>query len=180
MPRLTRLLANSALTAVWILVLVGSAYGGGPLYVAGASYFDPAVKGKPLVWASGNLFYYTDPGDLSPILPHASADALVLDAFQRWTRVPNLAFTARKAGLLAEDVNGSNVTITEGVLSLPADIQPSAVGMPVGVVYDFDGQVTETLLGTGSSVDCLNNAVYGGQDNFNTCLLYTSPSPRDS
>ena len=168
MHPLVKLLAVSLLAAAWILILVHTAHAGGPLYVAGVSYFDPAVKGVPLTWAQGTVAYYTDQGDLSPLLPQASANALVADAFSRWANVQTVALAATQAGSLAEDVNGTNVTITGGALNLPTDIQPSAVGTPVGIVYDLDGQVTETLLGTGSSADCVNNAVYGGLDAFTT------------
>ena len=156
----------AALAAAWVFVLVWSAHAGEPLYVAGVSYFDPAAKGAALVWAQGTVNYYTDQGDLSPLLPGIAADSLVADAFSRWTGIPTVAVIATQAGQLAEDVNGSNVTLTGGVLSLPTDIQPAAVSTPVAIVYDFDGQVTEALLGTGSSADCLNNAVFGGLDNF--------------
>jgi hypothetical protein len=166
MRRIARLLVYSALTATWIFVLLRSAHAGDPLYVAGASYFDPATKGTPLVWAQNAVSYYTDQGDLSPLLPKAAADALVADAFSRWTNIPTVALVAFHAGDLVEDVNGTNVTSIAGVLSLPADIQPSAVNTPVGIVYDLDGQITDTLLGTGASADCLSNAVYGGLDNF--------------
>ena len=165
---IAKFLAMLALALAWLLILVQSAHAGGPLYVAGVSYFDPTVKGTPLTWPQGVVSYYTDLGDLSPLLPQASANALVADAFSRWTNIPTVALAVTQAGSLAEDVNGTNVIISGGVLTLPADIQPSAVTTPVGIVYDFDGQVTETLLGTGSSLDCLNNAVYGGLDNFTT------------
>ena len=165
-PRpLSALSSCVSLAAVWLL-LAQTAHAGGPGIVAGASYFDPGVKGAPLVWANNTVTYYSDQGDLSPVLPGPSADALVAEAFVHWTNIPTVALTAAPAGQLAEDVNGTNVTFINGVLNLPADIQPSAVNMPVGIVYDEDGQVTETLLGTGSSGDCLNNAVYGGLDNF--------------
>src|SRR5690242_3007131 len=93
-----------------ILAFVELAYGGGPAHVAGASYFDPAVKGQPLTWAGGNLVYYTDQGDLSPLLPSATADTFVADAFQRWTSVFTAALSATRIGQLGEDVNGTNVT----------------------------------------------------------------------
>jgi hypothetical protein len=161
-----RLLTYSALVVAWIFVLVWSAHAGDALYVAGASYFDPATKGTPLVWAGGTVTYYTDQGDLSAVLPGPQADALVADAFSRWTNIQTVGLIATQAGHLAEDVNGTNVTLFSGGLGLPADIQPSAVNTPVGIVYDLDGQVTETLLGIGSSADCQNNAAYGGLVNF--------------
>jgi len=49
-----------------ILAFCTLAYAGGPRYVAGTAYFDAAVTGKPIVWAGGQLRYYTDLGDLSP------------------------------------------------------------------------------------------------------------------
>jgi hypothetical protein len=111
MRRITKLLMFSGLAILWIFVLIRTAHAGGPLYVAGVSYFDPATKGVPLIWAQGTVNYYTDPGDLSPLLPEAAADALVADAFSRWTNISTVALTATQAGQLAEDVNGSNVTL---------------------------------------------------------------------
>lgn len=80
-----------------------------PLYVAGVSYFDPSTIGTPLIWPEGAIDYYTDQGDLSPILPGASADAFVADAFSQWTSIVTAAVSATQAGHLAEDVNGTNV-----------------------------------------------------------------------
>src|SRR5258708_2943788 len=152
--------------AALCLLLLPYAHAGGPAFVAGTSYFDPGIKGAPLVWSNNTVIYYTDQGDLSPVLPGPSADALIAEAFVHWTNIPTVALIAVQGGRLAEDVSGTTVTITNGVLSLPLDIQPTAVGAPVGIVYDQDGQITETLLGAGSSSDCLNDAVYGGLDNF--------------
>ena len=166
MRSMSRPLPSTALALAGMLLFVPLARAGGPQYVAGASYFDPAVKGSPLVWPQNTITYYTDAGDLSPLLPQAAADALVADAFAQWTNIPTVALVAAQGGTLAEDVNGSNVAVSVCLLSLPADIQPSAINAPVGIVYDLDGQVTETLLRAGSSDDCLNNAVYGGLDNF--------------
>jgi hypothetical protein len=143
---------------------------GGPAYVAGAG-FDPAVKGQSLAWAGGNVQYFTDQGDLSPILSGGQADVLVADVFTHWTAVPGVAITATLAGHLAEDVSGANVVgFPDGTYSIPDDIQPSALLTPVGIVYDFDGVVTDALLGAGAGgVDfCFTNAAYGGPDNFSS------------
>jgi hypothetical protein len=53
---------------------------------------------------------------------------------------------------------------------MPADIQPSAVTTPLGIVYDADGSVTDALLGSGASNSsyCASNSVLGGPDNFGT------------
>ena len=76
-------------------------HAGGPRTIAGTSYFDPAVKGTPLTWSQGAISYYTDRGDLSPVLPSATADAFVADAFSRWTSISTAAVSAARAGQLA-------------------------------------------------------------------------------
>jgi hypothetical protein len=157
-------------TAVAIVFLFAAiARAGGPMYVAGSSYFNSGTMGQPLVWSLGQVNYYTDQGDLSPILPNASANALVANSFLQWTSVSTSALTANAAGQLAEDVNGSNIAVnSNGVVTAPADITPSATQTPVGIVYDYDGSVTDALLGAGAgdASQCFWNAVYGGVDNF--------------
>lgn len=147
---------------------------GGPNLIAGTTYFDPAVSGQPLVWPEGAITYYTDQGDLSSVLPNASANSFVAGAFSMWTSVPTAALTAASGGELAEDVNGSNIEITDGVITAPADITPSATDKPIGIVYDADGSVTNILLGEGAgdSSECFWNAVFGGADNFGTEATY--------
>ncbi len=142
--------------------------GGGPHSVAGSSYFDPAVKGTPLTWSQGAVSYYTDRGNLSPLLPGASADAFVAEAFTRWTSISTAAVSAVRAGQLAEDVSGANVGVSGGVMTLPADVLPAASSFPVAIVYDADGSVTNALLGqgAGSASSCFSNAAYGGVDSF--------------
>ena len=168
-------LVRFALSVAVILIFAMLARAGGPKNVAGTSYFDPSVEGQPLVWPQGLITYYTDQGDLSPLLPNASANALVASAFSQWTAVPTAAITATSGGMLAEDVNGSNVFLNaDGTISMPADIQPTATGTPVGIVYDYDGSVTDALMGTGagSTSECFANAVYGGDDNFGAFATY--------
>jgi IPT/TIG domain-containing protein len=141
---------------------------GGPAFIAGSGY-NPGVEGQALIWANGWVQYFTDQGNLSPILTGAQADAFVATAFSVWTGTPGVALTASLGGHLAEDVNGSNIeTDGYGTVTAPADITSSAIGTPVGIIYDYDGTVTDELLGegAGSSVDCFTNAVYGGPDNF--------------
>jgi hypothetical protein len=154
-----------------ILLLAQTAHAGGPEFVAGNTYFNASAKGQPVVWAQGAAVYYTDLGDLSPLLPGPAADSFVADAFSRWTFVSTAALTATRGGQLAEDVNGSNVMVnTDRTITMPADIQPSATGKPVAIVYDYDGKVTDALLGTGANdpLYCFTNAVFGGVDNFST------------
>ncbi|HKS75862.1 MAG TPA: hypothetical protein VJQ82_21800, partial [Terriglobales bacterium] len=63
------------LVVLLLFFLARLANAGGPAYTAGASYFDPPVNGTPLTWRGGTIGFYTDPGDLSPQLPHSAADA---------------------------------------------------------------------------------------------------------
>lgn len=139
---------------------------GGPAFIAGSGYAS-GVEGQALVWANASVQYFTDQGNLSPILSGAQADAMVASAFGAWT-TNSTTLTASQGGHLAEDVNGSNIVVASGVITAPADVTPSAAGTPVGIVYDYDGTVTDALLGEGAGdvADCFTNAVYGGPDNF--------------
>ena len=146
------------------------AFAGGPRYVAGASYFDSSTMGTPVTWAQGTITYYTDQGDLSPVLPGPSADAFVADAFTQWTSISTAAIVATRGGQLAEDVSGANIAVSNGAITAPADVTPLAVNSPVGIVYDADGSVTNALLGqgAGAAASCFTYAVYGGVDNLGT------------
>jgi len=168
------LLRLALLTAI-VLVFVARSRAGGPKQVAGSSYFDPSVTGQPLVWALGAVSYYTDQGDLSPLLPNSAANTFVANAFSQWAAVNTAALAATNSGQLAEDVNGSNVYLNaDGSISMPADIQSSATGTPIGIVYDYDGSVTDALMGAGAgdSDQCFSNAVFGGDDNFGALATY--------
>jgi hypothetical protein len=151
-----------------VLLLARAAQGGGPLYVAGVSSFNSGTKGTPLTWPLGVVTYYTDRGDLSPLLPGPTADAFVADAFTRWTTIVTAAVSAPRAGQLAEDVNGTNVIANGNGVSLPTDILPSATSFPLAVVYDGDGAVIDALVGQGASDAslCASNSVLGGPDNL--------------
>ena len=156
---------------VGLITLPSLAHAGGPKYVAGVSYFDSGTVGQPLAWAQGAVSYYTDQGNLSPILPGPTADTLVADAFSQWTSIPTAAIVATHSGQLAEDVNGSNVFVNaDGSISMPVDIMPTAITTPVGIVYDSDGSVTNALLGQGAGdpINCFTDAVFGGLDNLGT------------
>ncbi len=163
---------RAKILAVIVLLICTAPLGraGGPAFVAGSGY-NPGVEGHALIWESGSIQYFTDQGNLSPILSNAQANALVASAFAVWTTIPGVSLTATSGGQLAEDVNGSNIqTNGYGVVTAPADITPSATSTPVGVVYDYDGTVTDAILGDGAGdiEDCFTNAVYGGPDNFST------------
>src|SRR5579884_3149608 len=164
-----------AMATAILFGLATSAYAGGPAYVAGVSYFESSEIGTPLTWPQGAINYYTDQGDLSAVLPGASADAFVATAFSLWTSIPTSAISATRAGQLAENVTGSDLAVLNGAISAPADVAPTATATPVGIVYDQDGSVTDALLGTGagSSAYCADNSVFGGIDNFSTDAHFT-------
>ncbi len=172
---LLRLAWSAATIFFLVATFVSSARAGSPRNVAGTSFFDPTTAGRPLVWPLGQITYYTDQGDLSAYLPNTSANALVADAFSQWTSVSTAAFNATRAGPLAEDVSGANVIVNaDGTISLPPDIQPTATGTPVGIVYDSDGSVTDALMGSGAggTSECYTNAVFGGDDNYGSSAIY--------
>jgi len=144
---------------------------GGPAYVAGVTYFNSGMAGQIVSWPQGRVIYYTDRGNLSALLNSSAADAFVADAFSWWMSVPTAALNVTRGGQLAEDVSGANVARnSDGTITMPADVLPSALDHPVGVVYDANGQVTDALLGLGSGARaaCFSNAVIGGPDAFST------------
>jgi hypothetical protein len=158
-----------AAALIIVFLFAALARAGGPKEVAGSSFFNPSTMGQPLIWSGGQVNYYTDQGDLSPILPNSAANAFVASAFAQWTSVSTAALTATNAGQLAEDVNGTNIAADSyGTITAPADITSSATQTPVGIIYDYDGSVTNALLGAGAGdpSQCFWNAVYGGTDNF--------------
>jgi hypothetical protein len=162
------LLPPAAVIALLAIVLP-MARAGGPKYIAGVSYFNSGLAGTPLTWSQGAITYYTDQGDLSPILPGPTADAFVASALSQWTSIPIADVVATHGGQLAENVSGANVYVNpDGIITMPADIEPSATGTPLGVVYDEDGTVTDALLGQGAGdpTECFYNAAYGGDDNL--------------
>lgn len=152
--------------AAGALAVCNPAEAGGPRWVAGTAYFNSSVLGQPIVWAGGNVVYYTDQGELSGYESNTAAAGLVAAAAAPWTGVATAAVTITQGGSLAEDVNGSNVSKQSGVMAWPADVESTAE--PVAVVYDADGSVLNTLIGAGASDPsaCMTNAVRSLVDNF--------------
>jgi hypothetical protein len=144
------------------------AYAGGPRWIAGSSYFNPSVLGQPLVWRNGVVNYYTDLGDLSPTVTRAQANAMVAAAAALWSGIPTAALQIDAAGSLAEDVNGSNFYNGPNGLVMPQDVESTATGTPVGIIYDTDGSVLNAFEGPGASDPggCNANAVTTVVDNF--------------
>lgn len=157
---------------LWILPAVllfpVTALAGGPRYVAGTAYFDPAVVGQPIVWANGQVSYYTDQGNLSPEVDQSQANAMVAAAAAVWNAVPTAAVNITHGGSLAEDVNGTNVTSVGGTLTIPTDIQSGDTAKPVAIVYDEDGSVINAFFGAGASTPsmCQQDGVFTFVDNL--------------
>ena len=173
-PKLSILLtAGSAL----VVFGAGSAFAGGPKFVAGVSFFNPAVQGQAVHWGNGQLNYFVDQGPLNGSINNAQATAMVDAAAAIWSAVPTAAVNLSDMGNLAEDVNGSNIVagigVTNGighsVLLAPSDVVPSATTAPVGVIFDADGSVIEALWGAGASQpeNCEQNGVLVWIDNMN-------------
>ncbi|HTX42416.1 MAG TPA: IPT/TIG domain-containing protein [Acidobacteriaceae bacterium] len=150
-----------------LLVFAGQASASGPRWVAGSSYFNPSAEGSPIVWANGLVIYYTDLSPLSSKVTQAQANTMVANAVAVWNGVNTAAISIQRGGNLAEDVDNSITTGSNGIV-LPADIQPTATNKPVAVVYDENGSVINGIYGAGasSSLDCENNGVIPTVDNF--------------
>ena len=88
-----------------------------------------------------------------------------------WNAVPTAGVTLTDMGSLNEDVSGSNTQVnSSGQITAPADVTPSATNYPIGVIYDADGSVIDTIFGANTSQpdSCQNNGVYVWMDNLNT------------
>lgn len=153
-----------------LLLTPALALAGGPKYVAGVTFFNPAVVGQPVHWAGGQVSYYVDQGPLNGNVSNQQASAMVDAAAALWSAVPTAGVSFVDKGSLNEDVNGANVAIAANLtLIAPADIAPSAANYPVGVIFDADGSVINALFGNGASdpESCQNDGVFVWLDNFN-------------
>jgi hypothetical protein len=142
---------------------------GGPKYVAGVSFFNPAALGQPVHWAGGVVKYYVDQGPLNGQVTNQQATGMVDAAAALWSAIPTAGVTLTDAGPLNEDVSSANIVAGNQVITQPADVTPSATSYPLGVIYDADGSVIDALFGTGASdpTSCQNNGVMVWLDNIN-------------
>ena len=163
-PRLWR---RALAACLLLLAACAGARASGPRFITGPPYF-PGYQSLPIGWKQPTLLYYTDPGNLSASVPHAAADTLVAAAAGVWN-VPVASITVQQGGQLAEHVSGQNVYLDAGGMEYPADVMSTnAAAIPVAVIYDTDGSVTDTLLGSGASLptSCNANAVTSTVDSF--------------
>jgi hypothetical protein len=148
-----------------------AALAGGPKYVAGVSYFNPAALGQPVHWAGGQVNYYVDQGPLNSAVGNQQATAMVDAAAALWSAVSTAGVTLVDKGPLNEDVSGSNIVVATGSsqIAQPADVTPSALSYPLGVIYDADGSVIDAIFGATTSQpdSCQNNGVLVWMDNIN-------------
>ena len=141
-------------------------HAGGPRWVTGAPFFT--TPGNPIVWYTNQPLYFTDPGDLSSYVDHAAADAIVAAAAGVWN-IPTSSLVLSDGGTLDEHVSGANVYPTPSGLVFPADVQSSNyLAKQIAVIYDYDGSVTDLLLGSGASdpSSCRQNAVTESVDSI--------------
>ena len=152
-----------------LLVASSFARAGGPKYVAGTTYFDPAVIGHPVVWTNGQVKYYVDQGPLNSSIDNQQAVAMVDAAAAPWSAIPTAALALVNSGPLNEDVSGSDIVVdASGRVTAPADVTSSSTNYPVAVVFDADGSVIDTIFGVTASepASCQNNGVFVWADNI--------------
>ena len=152
------------------------AVAGGPKYVAGATFFNPAVLGQPIHWSGGQVKYFVDQGPLNSSVTNQQATAMVDAAAALWSAVPTAGVTLTDMGPLNEDVNGSNIAVNDSdQIATPADITRSATNYPLAVIFDEDGSVTDAIFDSPASAGstasaptaCQNNGVFVWMDNLN-------------
>jgi len=142
---------------------------GGPKYVAGSTYFNPAVMGTPVHWPQGTVNYYVDRGPLSATVSNAQATAMVDAAAAIWSNVSTAAVVLADKGPLNEDVSGANIQVSNGYLTAPSDVTASATNYPLAVIYDADGSIIDALYGvyTSEPDNCSQNDVFVWLDSIN-------------
>lgn len=164
-----RLLTPRLAVLALLLLVPAAAYAGGPKYIAGVSFFNPAVLGQPIHWSGGQLHYYVDRGPLNSTVNNQQATAMVDAAAALWSAVSTAGVKLTDMGPLNEDVNGSNIAATNRIITQPADVTPAATAYPLGIIYDADGSVTDAIFGVGASdpTSCQSNGVWVWMDNLN-------------
>ena len=164
------------LAGVMLVGVCASVHAGGPKYVAGATYFDPAALGQPLRWPGGRVSYYVDQGALSAAVTNQQATAMVDAAAALWSAVPTAGVWLADAGPLNEDVSGTNILVNEaGAIVAPADVTPTAANYPVAVIFDADGAVIDALYGPTVSNPgaCQENSVFVWLDGYTPQAAFT-------
>jgi len=142
-------------------------HAGGPRFITGTN-LSGVGAGQPMAFYTPQLAYSTDAGDLAANVSHAQADALVAAAAAVWN-VPYTSLTLAQGGMLAEHVSSGNAYFNGTAMVFPADASASNyLTVPIAIVYDTDGSVTDQLLGSGASSpsSCRQNGVTSTDDSF--------------
>src|SRR5260370_42186773 len=105
---------------LYLLIAGPNAIASGPRWVTGQPYFYP--PGVAIVWYTDHPVYFTDPGDLSPSVNHAAADAIVAAAAGVWT-VPTSRLTLSYGGALDQHPSSSNLYPSPPAPVFPSDVQ---------------------------------------------------------
>jgi hypothetical protein len=142
---------------------------GGPKYVAGVSFFNPGVVGRPVHWAQGRVNYYVDQGPLNSSINNQQATAMVDAAAALWSTVPTAGVALTRTGSLNEDVSSGNVVPGNQTIAQPSDVSLSATNYPLAIIFDTDGGVIDAVFGayTSDPSNCQDNGVMAWIDNIN-------------
>ena len=149
------------------LLAATTAWASGPRWITGPPYFT-APSGTPVVWFTTHPLYFTDPGDLSASVNHATADAMVAAAADTWN-IPTSAMVIAYGGALNQHVSAANAYLGSNGPVFPEDMLPANyAAIQIAVIYDRDGSVTDMLLGGGASdpAECRQNAVTESVDSI--------------
>jgi hypothetical protein len=145
---------------LFAVLFSAAAHAGGPRWYTGAPFYT-APAGQPVVFFTMSPLYYTDRGDLAANVTHAQADAMVAAAAATWN-VPTSNLTLALGGTLAEHVSSANTYFDGTQIVFPDDVKLANYhAKPIVIIYDTDGSVIDTLLGSGASSPsgCRQNGV---------------------
>lgn len=143
-----------------VMLAAATAHAGGPRWFTGLPYYT-VRPGQPVAFFTPDVTYYTDPGALNAAVSHAQADAMVAAAAAVWN-VPSSRLTLTQGGALAQHLSSANVFFDGQQMVFPDDVKLANYrAKPIAIVYDTDGSVIDTLLGSGASAPsgCRTNGV---------------------
>ncbi len=124
--------------------------------------------GAPMGWYTNNVTYWVDNGVLNSGVSNSTATAMVAAAANVWN-IPYSKLTLTQGGSLNEDVSSANVYLGSTGPIWPTDVSSgNYTNMPIAVIFDADGTITDLLLGSGASAptSCRQNAVTESVDLF--------------
>ncbi len=138
------------------LILVPAfALAGGPKYIAGTSFFNPAVVGQPIHWSGGQVSCFVDQCPLSAIVSNQQATAMV-DAsgpLSPSLQLPSLARDSSPITLRVLDVDGNpmaggSVSLYRALYAWTPPCAVHAVCPPSNLLATQTASATSALDGT--------------------------------